>query len=417
MKEFKLNPNMLLGVATAATQIEGGCENTNWYNWSKNGDKTKDNSSPIIANMHYKNYVEDIDLMKKMGFQTYRLSIEWARIEPTEGVFDEDAINHYKDEIQRLIDNGILPLVTLHHFSNPIWFENKGGFLNKESPEIFACFVEYVAAAFKGLVKEYCTINEPNVYAVNCYLFGEWLNEEKSIIKTCKCLTNLAKAHILAYKKIKEIDATTIVGFANHIQYFKPKNKYNPFYKFEAFLFSRYFNDAISKAMAYGKFIFPLGFVGHKKGKFYDFMGINYYQTNLVSHFKFAPDPKMPLNDLGWALEPEGIRIVCEKFHKQYKCPIYITENGTADKDDKFRAQYIYDHLFKIHDLDYVTRYYHWTFMDNREWKEGMSARFGLIAFDAKTLAKTPRNSGIFYSSIIKNRGVVQKDIEKFLEK
>src|SRR5574344_869078 len=411
MKEFKLNLNMLLGVATAATQIEGGCENTNWYNWSKNGDKTKDNSSPIIANMHYKNYVEDIDLMKKMGFQTYRLSIEWARIEPTEGVFDEDAINHYKDEIQRLIDNGILPLVTLHHFSNPIWFENKGGFLNKESPEIFARFVEYVAAAFKGLVHEYCTINEPNVYAVNCFLFGEWLNEEKSPIKTIKVLKNLSRCHIAAYKIIHEIDKEAKVGFANHLQYFVPKRKNNIFDKLCTHIFDQGFNVSISKAMGFGKFTFPLGvgFLSRKKGCFYDYVGINYYTSNDVKGFGYAPNKKYLTNDLGWAIVPEGMRALAIRMHDMFKKDIYFTENGTCDAKDNFRSQYIYDHLKVISDLPYVKRYYYWTFFDNFEWKEGESAKFGLINFNYETEEKTLRKSALFYEEIIKNKAVNQK--------
>ena len=409
---------MLLGVATASTQIEGGIDNNNWYDWSKNGDKTKDFTSCIKACRHYENYVEDTKLMKSMGIETYRLSLEWSRIEPEEGKFDEEAVNHYKDEINLLIQNGIVPLVTLHHFSNPIWFEKQGGFLNAKSPETFNRYVEYVAKEFKGLMHEYCTINEPNVYAVNCYMFGEWINEEKSLGKTLKCLKNFCKAHILAYKTIKEIDPKAKVGFALHIQNFKPKSKHNPFYRFETWVFDRCFNTCAMTAMKTGKYILPLGFIGRKKGDYADFIGINYYQTIIVAHFAYKPDPSKPVNDLGWALEPDGIRTVCEKYHKKYgDCPIYITENGTADRKDDFRSQYIYDHLDRIKDLDYVERYYYWTFMDNWEWKEGMTARFGLISYDIDTEEKVIRDSGHFYTSIIQNKGVTQEAIDQYLNK
>ena len=157
---FKLKPELLLGVATASTQIEGGDTNNMWYHWSKNHDKTKDGSDTLLANSHWENYKEHIDLMAELHLKIYRLSIEWSRIEPQEGVFSKEGIEHYIDEIKYLKSKGIEPLVTLHHFSNPIWFDDKGGFKKKKySIERFKKYTEYVAKNLKGLVTDFCTIN------------------------------------------------------------------------------------------------------------------------------------------------------------------------------------------------------------------------------------------------------------------
>ena len=135
MESFKLH-GMLLGAASAATQIEGDCQNTNWYDWYLKG-KIVDNSSPDIANKHYQFFKEDTLLMKDMGMQITRIGIEWARIEPKQGIYDENAIAHYKQELQLLNSYGIKPLLTIWHFNNPLWFEKIGAFLNDKAVDIF----------------------------------------------------------------------------------------------------------------------------------------------------------------------------------------------------------------------------------------------------------------------------------------
>ncbi len=406
-KPFSLRSDLLLGVATAATQIEGGDTNNQWYDWTKNGDKTKDGTNTLRANRHYINYRKDIDLMSEMGLQIYRMSVEWSRIQPTSDTFNIEAMNHYIDEIDYLLEKGIKPLVTLHHFSNPIWFEEKGAFLQKDSPNIFLKYVKYVVEHLKDKDIEICTINEPNVYAVNSYLYGFWPPQVKSFCKMRKVLRNLCKSHILAFNAIKKINPSMRVGFAMNLGAFHPQNKYNPFYNLETLFYRRSFNHASCDAMGFGKFHFPIGFFGCKKGKYFDFIGINYYSRSDVAHFKQFPHKRYPKNDLGWAIYPEGISELCLEFHKRFdKAEIYITENGTADKKDAFRSKYIYDHVKMINDLDFVKRYYHWTLMDNFEWAEGESGCFGLIEYDYENDVKKIRPSGIFYSELIKNRGV-----------
>ena len=398
---MKLREDLLLGVATASTQIEGGDKNNTWYDWTKNHDKTKDKCDCLLANSHWENYKEHIDLMKELHFQIYRLSIEWSRIEPSEGEFDIEAMNHYIDEIKYLLEKGIKPLVTLHHFSNPIWFEKKDGFKKqKYAVECFKRYTRYVVSHLGEYVNEWCTINEPNVYAVCVFYAGQWLNEERSFSSTIKVLRSMAKCHIEAYKIIHELVKDAKVGIALNITHFIPERKNNLIDKLGTWFHDRSFNLAIAYAMGYGKLIFPMG-CSCKNGEYFDYMGINYYTTHTCRGMEEGFPGGRTYNDLGWAITPDNFRLEVLRFYKLFKKEIYITENGTCDANDAFRAQYLRDHLLAISDLDFVKRYYHWTFMDNFEWKEGYTARFGLVAYDYENKTYTPRQSAYLYKEII----------------
>ena len=194
-KPFTLNPKLLLGCATAATQIEGGDKTHSWYDWCEKGH-IKDGSSCLRANDHYRLYKEDIGLMRELGLEVYRMGLEFSRIMPAKHAFSFEAVEHYKDELRRLNENGIRPLVTLHHFTNPLWFEKLGAFENPECVDIFTEYAAFVAEQFGDLCCEYVTINEPNVYAVNGYTFGEWPPGKKSVPLTLKVMRNMARAHI-----------------------------------------------------------------------------------------------------------------------------------------------------------------------------------------------------------------------------
>ena len=280
--KFKLKEGLLLGSATAATQIEGGDENNNWARFAAEG-KVKDGSSPVTADDHYNRFREDIDLMAEMGLQIYRFGIEWSRIEPSQGEYSEEAIAHYREEIEYMLSKGIKPLLTIHHFTNPLWFEDIGAFENKKSPEIFLSFVKKVVASFGDLVSEYITINEPNVYATNSLLWGYWPPEKKSIFALVNAFSNMTAAHVLAYTYIhnerKRMGYSgTNVSFANHLRVFSPKNPKNPFHRIASALSEYLFQGAITEAMMNGRCRFPiLRRKGIKRGKYYDFIGINYY--------------------------------------------------------------------------------------------------------------------------------------------
>lgn len=420
--KFSLKEGLLLGAATAATQIEGGDENNNWARFAGEG-KVYDNTSPIRACDHYNRFREDIDLMADMGIEIYRFGIEWSRIEPAEGAFDPEVLAHYREKIEYMTEKGIRPMLTLHHFTNPLWFEDMGGFTNKRSVDIFMRFAERVIDALGDLVEDYITINEPNVYATNSLFFGTWPPEKKSFTALVKCFSNMTACHTRAYEMIhrkrREMGKdTTRVSFANHLRVFEPKDKDNAIHKAAAKASEWLFQGAITEAMMTGKCRFPIMKVkGVKEGRYYDFIGINYYSRSTVSGLADGVREGCDKNDLGWEIYHDGLVELANKLYDKYGAPVYVTENGTCDNTDSFRPLFVYDQLKVISATDnHIERYYHWSFMDNFEWREGESARFGLVRVDYETQIRTVNASGKLYADIIRNKGVTDAAYAQYVE-
>ena len=413
--EFQLKPGMLLGVASAATQIEGGDKNNNWYDWYQRG-YIKDNSDPSVATEHYKLWREDLELMEALGVRCCRFGVEWSRIEPEEGVFDEEVIARYRLEIQAMVNRGIRPLLTLHHFNNPMWLERKGAFLVSDNIPCFLRFVRKMVESVGDLVSEYITINEPNVYAFNGYFTGDWPPGKRSLKDMVTVMTNLAGAHIEAYGLIRRLRlqmgyTDTKVSFANHLRVFVSENPRNPLHRFWADMTERVFQGSLTRAMCLGEVSFPIG--KHPlivPGRYCDFHAINYYSRSTVSGPGDGVAKNCPVNDLGWEIYPAGIVEVARKVYDVLPRPIWVTENGTCDNEDAFRARYIAEHLMALSLSDLpVERYYHWCCCDNFEWIEGNSARFGLIHVDYDTQQRTIKGSGEFYRRVIEEGGVSQE--------
>ena len=423
---FKLKENLLLGTATAATQIEGGDKNNNWYRFAEEG-KVDDKTSPYRADDHYNLWQEDIDLMAEMGLEIYRFGIEWSRIEPERDRFSEEALAHYREEIEYMISKGIKPMLTLHHFTNPLWFEDMGAWAHKDAPDIFLAFAERVIDYLGDLVDDYITINEPNVYNLNSFFYGTWPPEHKSLSEFVKVFSNMTASHVRAYNMIHEKRADmgksreqTLVGFANHLRVFEPKSKKNLWHKLCARFTSYMFQDAITEAMMTGKCRFPVRKLkGVKSGRYYDFIGINYYSRSTVSGIADGIREDAYHNDLGWEIYHDGLIELSNKLSDKYgrEYPVFITENGTCDNSDAFRARFIYDQLKAISETDNrIERYYHWSFTDNFEWREGEAARFGIVHVDYETQKRTVKDSGKLYSSIIKNKGASDESYSEFVE-
>lgn len=420
MQKLQLN-SLALGAASAATQIEGGRIDHSWMDWADRG-KIRDGSSPARANDHYQRFAEDAALMESLGIRHYRFGVEWARIEPEPGRFDARALAHYREELLDLRARGIRPLLTLHHFTNPMWFERMGAFEHAENLPHFLRFVEHTVGALGDLVSEYITINEPNVYAANGYFFGEWPPGVKSFSRTVRVMSVLAAAHIACYGIIHRVRnemgyTDTKVAFANHLRVFAPKNARNPYHRVCAKLTERFFQGSLSLAMTTGRFSFPLRRgTDAPEGLYCDFHAINYYTRSTVSGMADGVRAGAPVNDLGWEIYPKGIALCARMMYAIRPLPIYITENGTCDNDDRFRSRYLFDHLraLLMSGLP-VERYYHWCFCDNFEWLEGESARFGLVHVDYETQQRTVKRSGRFYAEMIRTGGVDEAMFEEYV--
>lgn len=426
MKTLILPDTLLLGSATAATQVEGGDRNNTWYRWCEKG-YIKDGSSTLRGTDHWNRVEEDTELLVHMNQQVYRLGLEWSRIEPKEGCFDDEALQHYRRELALLMSHGIRPLVTLHHFSDPLWFSDKGGFENPECVSMFIRYVRFVVEGLGDIVSEYITINEPNVYVTNGYHFGIWPPGKKDFRAGMKVFKHMTECHIAAYRAIHDMrskmgfEGDTRVGTAHHLRVFVPYSS-NMSDRLAAKTMSYLFQGMIIEAMTEGVLRFPMG-NGRPwgMGPFCDFLGINYYTRNGV-HFKGFKDDTLPdtqRNDLDWEIYPEGLTELCRKYHRKYGLPIWITENGTCDAKDAFRSKFLYDHLKIVSDLIHegvpIERYYHWSLMDNFEWLDGESAPFGLVSVDYSTQERKIRKSGEFYGEICKSHHVTEAMIDKYL--
>ncbi len=436
MVEFKLPEDFLMGTATASVQIEGGDTNNTWFKWCQEGN-IKDKSSCFTANDHWNRLNEDIGLLKALNVNTHRMSLEWSRIEPSRGSFSRDAISHYREELKALIANNIKPLVTLHHFSEPLWFHHAGAWENGENVAYFLDYVRFVMEELGDLATEWVTFNEPNVYTSMGYALGAWPPGKVDFLKALRVQSEIIKAHLKAYALIHEIrksegfQGETKVGCAIHIRVFDASK---PMGKIMSYLADYIFNELIMEGVTTGKIKFPLTKKGFKpsKGIFADFLGINYYTRNVVEFalkpstlfYRETTDDRLEKTESGWDIYPDGLYRICKKYYRKYGLPIYITENGINTSVDHKKSEFICRHLAAVEKLIRegvpVERYYYWTLMDNFEWTEGESTRFGLIHCNFRNQERKMRNSGRLYAYLCKNKALTKKvftEYDKILKK
>lgn len=419
----KLPRKFLIGTATAALQIEGGDKNNNWYRWSELG-MVANGEHCITACDHWNRIDEDVQLMVDLGVDTYRLGLEWSRIQPEKDRFDEEAIAKYRYEIELLLSHDIKPLVTLWHFSHPLWFVNMGGWTNEAAIALYLNYTKYVLEHLGDLVSDWITFNEPNVFLTFGYFDGRWPPGEKGNVKLyLKAASHFIESHKKAYALIHDIrkkagHKKTLVGAAHHLRIFDLYN-HNPLSRFARNLMDRLFHRIFLEGMTLGKSIFPVKSISRNlKEPCSDFLGINYYTRDFIKgNFKPSTlfgdvllNEDCEVNDLNWEIYPEGIKRICKKMHGKYKLPIFITENGTCDAKDAFRQEYIKTHLEKtleaVKEGVDVQRFYYWTLMDNFEWTEGYEPRFGLYEVDFKTQERTLRKSGKYFKKVCETRKV-----------
>jgi beta-glucosidase len=417
-----MNLNIKLGAASSATQIEGGSLSHTWSDWYEKGH-IRDGASPARANDHYNRWKEDIDIMAELGIKVYRLGIEWARLEPERGKYNDEAKEEYRSLLAYMKSAGIEPLLTIHHFTNPLWFESIGGFTKPANIPVYLDFVEYIINCFGDLVDEYVTINEPNVFAVMGYFEGIFPPGKRSMFDAFRVQSVMAACHIKAYKLIHKLRkekgyTNTKVGFAHHARVFEPKSKNNLWHRICTSLVERFFQGALVPACLLGRFSFPLKKYGRiKPGEYADFLGLNYYARSSISGLGDGVRKGVHVNDLGWEIYPLGIAQCAQKLYDYLPRPVYITENGTCDNLDTFRSRYIYEHLKVLSESNLpVERYYHWCFTDNFEWCEGESARFGLVHVNYDTQKRTVKRSGRFYAAMIKNNGVTEDMFKEYVQ-
>lgn len=423
-ESWRFGKDFLWGSATSAYQVEGNCTNNNWYEFESAVDE--DGQSRIsnrqrsgICCDHWNRYKEDIQLMKVLSLNAYRFSVEWSKIEPKQGEFDEAALDHYESVVDELLAQGIEPMITLHHFTNPIWFEERGAFLRDDSPEIFTRFVEHVVGRLGSKVRLWCTINEPSSTALAGYYIGIFPPAEKNIQKAATVLKNMLRAHTSAYTRIKEIQPQAQVGLVVVMIIYEPPNPWNLLDVVFNRLLRKNMSDSHFKYLVDGKFKFSIPGVvdeSYDSGirEAFDFIGVNYYmrfrwKLRLFGKQKLDIVDNLPperKTDMGWEIYPEGLYRALKLASSYTSKPIYITENGIADDSDTKRAKYIQDHLLVLNKTIAegmnIKGYFYWSLIDNFEWAEGFEKRFGLYHVDYTTQKRTLREGSRKYLEIIK---------------
>jgi beta-glucosidase len=412
---FTFPPGFLFGTATAATQIEGGCDATDWAEFAHQPGRIHGGDTPAVACDSWNRWREDVALQTALGANAYRFSVEWARIEPSAGRFDSAALDHYRTLLGALVDAGIAPMVTLHHFSLPSWQSRRGGLLDPKLPRLLERFTRQVVAALGDLCTQWVTINEPSIVTANAYVLGVWPPARQSVVLALRAQHNLLAAHVGMYRAIKELQGdASQVGVAHHLRILEPQRQRRRVDRLGAELLRWLFNDGFARSLCEGTHYGPfgMGLADEAKGT-HDFFGLNYYTRDLVRFDLSRPadvflprtvTPGAEVNDLGWEVYPEGLGRLLREWSVRSGKPIHVTENGIADATDHQRPSFLVRHLAEVSralaDGIDVRGYFHWSLLDNFEWAEGYAARFGLYSVDFATQARTARPSASLFSRI-----------------
>lgn len=415
---FRFPKNFLWGAATSAHQVEGGNHN-DWSEWEKeNAERLAREAEqkfghlaswPMIREQatrpenyisgeacdHYNRFREDFDIAKSLGHNAHRFSIEWSRIEPEEGKFDEREIAHYREVIAALRERDMEPFVTLWHWTLPIWFAERGGWLHPQASEAFVRFASHIVAEYKDSVHFWGVYNEPETFARHGYFRGDrppgfsW-----RLLAYYRVLKILAKTYVVAYGAIKKIDPSAQVGISESLVYFEPYSRM-PLHMLAMYVVRWFRNNP-----------FLEDYLRHS-----DFIGLQYYFHSRIrlnpwkSQWGIQYNENKKVSDFNWEIYPEGIYHLLAQLGTYCK-PVYITENGLADAHDEKRTDFTKEHIRWIRKamqegVD-VRGYFHWSLLDNFEWENGFWPRFGLVEIDyEKSLERKIRSSAWEYKNII----------------
>jgi beta-glucosidase len=422
MSPLTFPPDFVFGVATSSYQVEGNIEN-DWSVWERAGRLKERDARCGIACDHWNRFYDDLTLIEQTGATAYRLSIEWARVEPVRGQWNEAAWAGYRERLEALVKRGIRPVVTLHHFTHPQWFHEQTPWHEPSSLVAWERYAKRCAELLDGLDAAVITFNEPNVLLLGGYLTALTPPAIANGALAFEFYANLARAHVIARNAIidRAKGQKVTVGISHNIMSFAADRFWHPLDHALVRLSAGNYNHAFLESLTTGKLVISMpglmtGTASIDGGaNSMDFVGVNYYtRTHLrfvatppFVEFKYRDPSRRGLTDIGWEYYPEGFGALLRQF-KRYNLPVWITENGLDDRAGTRRPQFLYDHLTELlrakADGVNITTYLHWSLMDNFEWLEAWGPRFGLYRVDFKTLERTPTAGRDYFHQVATSR-------------
>ncbi|HET9940980.1 MAG TPA: family 1 glycosylhydrolase [Candidatus Eisenbacteria bacterium] len=417
-------PPFLWGVATSAYQIEGGIIGNDWTDWEREPGKVRGGVCSGEACGSWEHWQRDLDRIQALGLNAYRFSIEWSRVEPEEGRFDEAALAHYRTILSGCRERGITPLLTLHHFTNPRWFLARGGWEERSNLAAFERYARLAGERFGDLVDLWITINEPEVYGFYAYDAGVFPPGIRDRVRALRVIANLLEAHGLASQALREADRVdadgdgraALIGAAKHWVLLEARNPWSPVDQIAAVVQHGVFNVAVTRALTGG--LIDLWIPGVPAIKRHvdalqgasDFLGVNYYtrwQVGMGGDGPMSARPGVPKSDLGWEILPDGLETALRSC-AGFRVPLMVTENGIADAADRWRPDFIRASLAALDraraaGVD-VRGYFHWSLMDNYEWHEAYEGKFGLYARDAAGATGERPSAKVYTEEVARRR-------------
>lgn len=386
----------LWGAATSAYQYEGGNLHSDWYEWERLG-RVRERCGRAVD--FWERYPGDLDLAASLGMNAFRVSVEWGRVEPERGRFDDAVLSHYADIVHAIRDRGMQPMVVLWHFTNPSWLaaRREAPWVSGDSPELFGRYARRVAEALGDSVAWWATLNEANTYADHGFIQGDWPpGRHRDYLGGYRSYVGLARAHSHARNAIHDVVGPAArVGLTHVLPWVHPASTGAGVWKPHA---------------AWYRWMAAWAFLDRVRGEL-DWLGVQYYYDVPTTTFGHRPDDgDPPRTDMGWRIVPKGLYHVTMQTWERYGVPIIITENGLADCEDEQRGRFLIDHLLwlerAIAQGADVRGYLHWSLLDNFEWAAGFGPRFGLVDVDRATLVRAPRPSAALFERIARANGV-----------
>lgn len=431
--------NFIWGTSSSGHQIEGLNEFSDWWAWEQEG-LIEDGTVSGRAMDYWNRHEEDHALMAKLAYKGFRLGIEWARVEPQKGRFDVVAIEHYRHILQSLRTHGFKICLTLHHWVLPLWVAEQGGWENPDTVHQFLRYAKFVIGELGAFPDYWVTLNEPMVPALLGSLLGYFPPHRRSLGAYRAVSRAYLSAHAETYHLIHKMrplapDGTrTMVGVAMAYPWIEPWNSRGPagwYERLAAFLARRAAYGAWDHTICSGEPHWIHGgqaIAGIQNS--YDYCGINYYTRMTLKCDPSKRDqlwldetqtlPGVDVTQMGWQIYPEGLYRTIRQVWDRFKKPIIITENGIADDTDLQRPHYLVEHIAQVHRAIQegipVLGYFHWSFIDNFEWREGFAKRFGLVAVrhDDPDLVRAPRPSAYLYSEIAQKNALTRDTLETY---